>query len=63
MERKTFRETPPRVEYRLTVKGHDLVPIIDELGRWARRHNIETVPLDEVPAVRSISVRQAANKG
>jgi DNA-binding HxlR family transcriptional regulator len=38
LERRTFRETPPRVEYRLTAKGRDLLPIIDLLGTWARRH-------------------------
>ena len=36
--RQTFRETPPRVEYRLTPMGRDLLPIIDALGEWARRH-------------------------
>ena len=36
--RRTYRETPPRVEYSLSVKGRDLVPIIDALGEWARRH-------------------------
>ena len=39
VERRTFRETPPRVEYRLTPKGRDLLPIIDLLGAWARRHH------------------------
>lgn len=39
VERRTFRETPPRVEYRLTAKGRDLLPIIDQLGAWARRHH------------------------
>jgi DNA-binding HxlR family transcriptional regulator len=36
--RETFREAPPRVEYRLTPMGQDLLPIIDALGSWARRH-------------------------
>jgi DNA-binding HxlR family transcriptional regulator len=40
LERKTFRETPPRVEYRLTPKGRDLLPLMDQLGRWARKHDI-----------------------
>ena len=38
LERQTFREVPPRVEYRLTAKGRDLLPIIDMLGQWARSH-------------------------
>jgi DNA-binding HxlR family transcriptional regulator len=45
VERTVFRETPPRVEYRLTTKGHDLLPIIDALGVWARKHKQQTVAL------------------
>lgn len=36
--RQTFNETPPRVEYHLTAKGRDLVPLMDQLGDWAQRH-------------------------
>lgn len=43
IERKTFRETPPRVEYRLSTMGRDLLPIIDQLGAWARRHGDKVV--------------------
>ncbi|MCA1820176.1 MAG: winged helix-turn-helix transcriptional regulator [Thermoplasmatota archaeon] len=42
LHRKTFNETPPRVEYSLTSKGRDLVPLMDQLSRWARRHPIES---------------------
>ena len=38
LERKTYNEAPPRVEYKLTAKGRDLVPLMDSLGKWARRH-------------------------
>ena len=31
LERKTFPEVPPRVEYALTEKGRALVPIIDSM--------------------------------
>lgn len=30
-------ETPVRIEYQLTPKGHDLAGVIDELGAWAGR--------------------------
>lgn len=40
LNRQTFRETPPRVEYSLTEKGRALMPIIDQLGTWARRHKV-----------------------
>jgi DNA-binding HxlR family transcriptional regulator len=41
--RRTFKETPPRVEYSLTQKGRDLVPLMDQLSAWSRKH--ETVPI------------------
>lgn len=33
ISRQVFAEIPPRVEYRLTEKGHLLVPLIDEMRR------------------------------
>ncbi|MFY7672344.1 winged helix-turn-helix transcriptional regulator [Tenacibaculum sp. MEBiC06402] len=32
--RDSYAETPPRVEYRLTKKAEELVPIFQELGKW-----------------------------
>jgi DNA-binding HxlR family transcriptional regulator len=34
VERQTFAEVPPRVEYALTEKGEALLPIIDEMRRF-----------------------------
>lgn len=34
--RKSYPETPPRVEYSLTEKGRELVPIFKSLGDWGR---------------------------
>ena len=34
VERQTFPEVPPRVEYALTEKGEALLPIIDEMRRF-----------------------------
>ena len=34
LERKTFPEVPPRVEYALTEKGRALVPIIDSMRTY-----------------------------
>ena len=31
VERQTYAEVPPRVEYSLTEKGRELVPIIDDM--------------------------------
>lgn len=38
VSRREFNETPPRVEYALTAKGRELVPLIDKLGEWAQKH-------------------------
>jgi DNA-binding HxlR family transcriptional regulator len=36
VERKTFPEVPPRVEYSLTEKGQGLVPIIEGMRSYGR---------------------------
>lgn len=36
VERCTFPEVPPRVEYSLTDKGRALVPLIDDMRRYGR---------------------------
>ncbi len=37
--RKAYNQTPPRVEYSLTAKGKELVPLIDRLDDWATKHD------------------------
>src|SRR4051812_14688691 len=36
VERKTYPEVPPRVEYKLTEKGSALVPIIEDMRHYGR---------------------------
>jgi DNA-binding HxlR family transcriptional regulator len=36
IERRTYPEVPPRVEYRLTAKGEALVPLIEQMRRYGR---------------------------
>jgi len=35
--RQTFAEVPPRVEYSLTEKGHDLVGLIESMRNYGKR--------------------------
>jgi DNA-binding HxlR family transcriptional regulator len=37
VERHTYAEVPPRVEYQLTEKGIDLLPIIESMRAYGRR--------------------------
>lgn len=37
VERRTYPEVPPRVEYALTEKGRALVPIIEDMRAYGRR--------------------------
>ena len=37
VERQTYPEVPPRVEYALTEMGRDLVPLIEDMRAYGRR--------------------------
>lgn len=39
IERVQYEERPPRFEYLLTKRGCDLLPILQEMARWATRHS------------------------
>ena len=36
VERRTFPEVPPRVEYQLTPKGQALMPLIEDMRQYGR---------------------------
>jgi DNA-binding HxlR family transcriptional regulator len=36
--KKVFAEVPPRVEYSLTAKGQELVPILKAMATWGDKH-------------------------
>jgi DNA-binding HxlR family transcriptional regulator len=38
VERRSYAESPPRVEYELTDKGEALLPIIHEMRRFGHAH-------------------------
>jgi DNA-binding HxlR family transcriptional regulator len=53
VERTTYAEVPPRVEYTLTEKGRALVPIIDsmrEYGRTWLQAECQAEPASATPA-------------
>lgn len=43
--RRSYSESPPRVEYELTDKGEALLPIIAEMRRFGRSWLIESTPV------------------
>ena len=49
LERKTFPEVPPRVEYALTEKGRALVPIVESMRAYGTEWLGATGGCGEVP--------------
>ncbi|WP_345274564.1 helix-turn-helix domain-containing protein [Flaviramulus aquimarinus] len=43
VNRESYAETPPRVEYSLTKKGEDLLPILNQLCAWSKNIDLEAV--------------------
>lgn len=50
VERHTFPEVPPRVEYALTRKGEALVPLVEDMRRYGRRWLFEDAATKPEPA-------------
>ncbi|ASP17229.1 HTH-type transcriptional activator HxlR family protein [Neisseria sp. oral taxon 020 str. F0370] len=48
IERETFAEVPPRVEYRLSAEGETFAPVLDAMCDWGKaydaRHEKKTTP-------------------
>ncbi|HSX43504.1 MAG TPA: helix-turn-helix domain-containing protein [Candidatus Saccharimonadales bacterium] len=34
----SYAETPPRIEYALTTKGEDLVPVLRQMSAWGEKY-------------------------
>jgi DNA-binding HxlR family transcriptional regulator len=58
--RTLYPEIPPRVEYRLTPLGEDLLPVIGGLWDWAAAHYSDMVDARELYDGRDGKVRLAA---
>ena len=58
VERRTYPEVPPRVEYALTDKGRALVPIIEDMRaygyRWLNDDGRCEMPAAEAPAAEPV---------
>jgi DNA-binding HxlR family transcriptional regulator len=37
--KKSFAEVPPRVQYTLTAKGKDLLPILKSMACWGEKYS------------------------
>ena len=55
--RRAYAEIPPRVEYKLTRSGLSLLPILNELQRWATENGDELSPeiTGEEPALAHVA--------
>lgn len=42
LERRSYDEIPPRVEYEATQRALDLAAVFEELREWAEKHGLET---------------------
>jgi DNA-binding HxlR family transcriptional regulator len=56
VERRTYPEVPPRVEYSLTAKGRALAPLIEDMRHFGREH----LGVSTEPAVTAEPVTAAA---
>ncbi|MGZ8688153.1 MAG: winged helix-turn-helix transcriptional regulator [Gaiellaceae bacterium] len=45
VERHSYAESPPRVEYELTDKGRDLLPVIEAMNDYGRTWLVADAPL------------------
>ncbi|MDJ1482463.1 helix-turn-helix domain-containing protein [Cytophagaceae bacterium YF14B1] len=44
LERVAYKETPPRVEYKLSEKGLAFLPILESIKEWNSKYEVVTMP-------------------
>lgn len=37
--KQSFAEVPPKIEYSLTPKGHDFLPILEQMATWGTKYS------------------------
>jgi DNA-binding HxlR family transcriptional regulator len=47
IKKSPYQSNPPRYEYKLTAKGADLIPVMQQLALWAEKHIPECDPIPE----------------
>lgn len=44
--KRSYAEMPPRVEYTLTCKGEDLIPVLEQMAAWGTKYHTAPVSPD-----------------
>jgi DNA-binding HxlR family transcriptional regulator len=57
IERKVFDETPVRIEYLLTDKGKDLLPILDQMAAFSMKHAPEIFKNNKTSSFQEVTGR------
>lgn len=61
IERKIFHETPVRIEYSLTEKGKELLPILDQMAAFSMKHAPEIFKNNKASSFQDIAGRNPAS--
>lgn len=61
IERKIFHETPVRIEYSLTQKGKDLLPILDQMAAFSMKHAPEIFRSNKASSFQEVVGRKPAS--
>ncbi|HEY5371272.1 MAG TPA: helix-turn-helix domain-containing protein [Hanamia sp.] len=48
LERLAYKEIPPRVEYKLSIKGLAFLPILESIKEWNIKYEIASIPKEAV---------------